>query len=160
MNTPYKNNYGYGVYINMKDNRKNVNHNGGCEGFLAEIHRYVDDNFAVVVLSNYGFTAVGKLCQEIASIAFDEKYEMPKKPEVYPLSDNVLDSYLGVYEEAGLKLELKKEKNEILLVIDDEYILPTYPIGENVLHHRWIDEDYTITKDENGQLYLWGIKKK
>jgi CubicO group peptidase (beta-lactamase class C family) len=160
MNTQYKNNYGYGVSINMNGNRKVVHHNGGCEGFLTEIHRYVDDDFAVVVLSNYGFTAVNKLCKVIASIAFGDKYEMPTKPEVFPLCSNILESYLGVYEEIGIRLELKKDKDDILLIIDDEYILPVYPIGENVLHHTWIDEEYTFTKDDEGQLCLWGIKKK
>ncbi|MBU5439121.1 beta-lactamase family protein [Tissierella sp. MSJ-40] len=160
MNTPFKNNYGYGVAINMNGNRRVVHHNGGCEGFLAEIHRYVDDDFAVVVLSNYGFTAVNKLCRVVTSIAFGEKYEMPVKPEAFPLSVNVLESYLGVYEEDGFKLELRKEKKDIFLIIDDEYTLPTYSISENVLHHRWIDEEYTFTKGDDGQLYLWGIKKK
>lgn len=160
MNTPYKNDYGYGVEINVNGNKRVVHHNGGCEGFLAEIHRYVDNDFAVVVLSNYGFTAVNKLCKVVASIAFGEKYEMPAKPEVFPLSAKVQESYLGVYEEDGFKLEFKKEKEGIVLIIDDEYILPTYPISENVLHHTWIDEEYTLTKDDNGQLYLLGIKKK
>jgi len=160
MNTPYKNNYGYGVFIETNNNRRGVQHNGGCEGFLTEIHRYVDDNFAVVILSNYGFTAVNKLCNGITSIAFGEEYEMPKKPEVFPISDNVLENYLGVYEEDGFKLELKKENNDIFLVIDDEYILPTYPISNDTLHHTWIDEEYTFTKDDEGQSYLWGIKKK
>lgn len=43
---------------------------------------------------------------------------------------------------------------------DDEYSLPAYPINENTLHHTWIDEEYTFTKDEDGQVYLWGIRKK
>lgn len=161
MNIAYKNDYGYGVSVNMNGNRKNVNHNGGCEGFLAELHRYVDDDFAVVVLSNYGFSAVWKLCDVIASIAFEEKYDMPSKPKAFPLSDLILESYLGIYDEnCDCKLELKKEDKEIFLAVDDDYIWPVYPISENVLHHGWIDESYDITKDDEGQLYLWGVKKK
>lgn len=160
MNTPYMDNYGYGVAINMNGTRKVVHHNGGCEGFLAEIHRYVDDDFAVVVLSNYGFTAVNKICKTIAAIVYEEDYVMPKKPEEYPISDELLESYLGVYGDDSFKLELKWEKDSIQLIIDDEYILPTYPTCENVLQHTWIDEDYTFTKDEQGSIYLWGIKKR
>ena len=120
MNTSHKNNYGYGVSINMNGNRRVIHHNGSCEGFLSEIHRYVDDNFTIVILSNYGFTAVNKLCKVIASIAFNEKYELPTKPKVFPLSDKLLKSYLGVYEEDDFKLELKKEKEDIFLIIKDE----------------------------------------
>ncbi|WP_138207636.1 serine hydrolase domain-containing protein [Haloimpatiens lingqiaonensis] len=159
MNTQYKDNYGYGVAIDMNGNRRVVHHNGGCEGFLCEIHRYVDDDFAVVVLSNYGFTAVNKLCKIIADIAFGEKYDMPVKPDIVPLNPELLQSYLGIYEEDDFKLELKKEEEGLSLIIDDEYALPVYPISENVLHHTWIDEDYTFTKDDEGQVYLWGIKK-
>ncbi len=159
MNTPYKNDYGYGVNINMIGNRRVVNHNGGCEGFLAEIHRYVDDDFTVVVLSNYGFTATNKLCNVIASMAFSEKYEMPVKPEVFPITENVLESYLGVYEENDDKIEVKKNKDGIAIILDDKYTLPVYPISENTFHHTWIDEEYTFEKENHG-LYLWGLKKK
>jgi CubicO group peptidase (beta-lactamase class C family) len=160
MNTQYKNNYGYGVFIDTYNNRSVINHNGGCEGFLAEIQRYVDDNFAVVVLSNYGFTAVHKLCTNIAAIALDDKDDMPAKPERFSLNPVILESYMGVYEETGLKLELKKEEVNISLIINDEYVLPAYPISEDTFHHTWIDEDYTITKDDDGQKSLWGVKKK
>lgn len=160
MNTQYKNNYGYGVSININGNRRVIHHNGSCEGFLSEIHRYVDDDFAVVVLSNYGFTATNKLCKLIASIVFGEEYQLPAKPEAFSINEKLLESYLGIYEEQGFKLELKRENNKLKLVIDDEYILPAYPINENTLHHTWIDEEYTFTKDDDGKVYLWGIKKK
>lgn len=160
MNTQYKNNYGYGVAINMNGDKRVVHHNGGCEGFLSEIHRYVDNDFAVVVLSNYGFTAVNKLCKDIAAIAFGEKYDMPTKPAVFPISGDLLDNYLGIYEDDGDKIEFKKENDNLFLILNDEYTLPVYPISEDSLHHTWIDEEYTFTKDDDGQLYLWGNRKK
>lgn len=160
INTPYKNEYGYGVGIHINGSRRVIHHSGSCEGFLTEMHRYVDDDFAVVILSNYGFTAVNKLCKEIAALAFEEKDELPVKPEVYPMSNSTLESYLGIYEEGDLKLELKKEHERISLVINDETVLSAYPVSENTFHHTWIDEEYTINKDENGQLSLWGVRKK
>lgn len=160
MNTQYKNNYGYGVEINISDNRKDITHNGGLQGFLTEIHRYVDDDFAIVILSNYGFTAVNKLCSVIESITFEEKYEMPTKPPIFPISEDLLNNYLGVYEDDGDKIEFKKEDDNLFLILDDEYTLPVYPISEDILHHTWIDEEYTFTKDDEGQLYLWGNRKR
>lgn len=74
--------------------------------------------------------------------------------------DEVLEKLLGVYEVDGLKLELIKESNEMFLVMDDEYNLPVYPISKNLLHHRWVDEEYSYTRDADGQLYLWGLRKK
>jgi CubicO group peptidase (beta-lactamase class C family) len=160
MNTPYKNDYGYGVGIHMNNGKRVVHHGGGHEGFLTEIHRYIDDDFAVVVLSNYGFTAVNKLCKVIASISFGEDYEKSNKPEQFPIDKDVLEGYIGIYETEDIKLEVKMKGDEVIFTIDDEYWLPMYPTAENIFHHRWIDEEYSFTKDEEGSLYFWGIKKK
>ena len=160
METVYKDNYGYGVEINMHGDKKMIHHNGGYTGFLPALYRYVDHDFAVVVLSNYGFAASDKLCMEIAKISFGEKYDMPVKPPVFPLSPEILESYLGVYGEEGDTLELKKEGEDICLIIDDEFVFPVYPISENVLHHTCIDEAYPVIKDDDGQLSIWDSKKR
>lgn len=160
MNTPYKSHYGYGVAVSDKGQKKLVHHDGGCEGFLAEIHRYVDNDVTIVILSNYGFTAVSKLCSVIASIVFDERVEMPTRPKPFPMSRELLDHYMGVYEGEGLKLELYDGTYGLTLRIDGEYELPVYPISDYTLHHTWIDEAYTFTKNTDGQTCLWGIKKK
>ncbi len=159
METPYKNDYGYGVNIDEKYNRKRVNHGGGCEGFLNELHRYTDDKVSIVVLSNYGFTAVWKISEVLAAIVFGQKYELPKRPEIFNLDPKVYESYMGVYEEPDIKLTVARDKEKMFFTIDDEYMLPFYPISETIFHHTWIDEQYEFGRNDNGKITLWGIEK-
>jgi len=160
MNTNYQNNYGYGVDVNTVDGKQVISHNGGYRGFLTEIHRHIDDDFAVVVLSNYGFTAVWKLCNELAKIALGKEYETPCKPPAFELKPELLEGYLGVYEDNGNTLELKKVHGELQLIIGEMYNFPIYPISENTFHQTWIDEQYTVDCNEDGSLSIWGYKKK
>lgn len=159
MNTPYKDSYGYGVFVTDKYNRRNINHSGGCEGFLTELHRYVDDKVSIVVLSNYGFTAVWKLSEVIAAIAFNENYELPKKLEEYELNPSIFQEYMGVYEDCGCKLTVTKEGDKKFFIINDEYVIPFYPISDTKFFNTWIDEAYEFTKDEKGNLSFWGLPK-
>ena len=159
MNTPYKDGYGYGVFIEDKYGRRNVNHGGGCEGFLTELHRYIDDKVSIVILSNYGFTAVWKLSQVIAAIVFDEAYELPKVSREYELDPQIYENYMGVYEDCGCKLTVTREGDKRFFIIDDEYIIPFYPVSETRFFHTWIDEAYEFTKDEKGKLSFWGLPK-
>ena len=81
---------------------------------------------------------------------------MPTKPAAFPICEELLDNYLGIYEGDGDKIEFKKENDSLFLILDDEYTLPVYPISEDSLHHTWIDEEYTFTKDDDGHFCLWG----
>ncbi len=119
----------------------------------------MDDRLNIAVISNYGFAAVGKLCEALASIAFGEDYALPGRPAAYPLADEAIERYLGIYQNPGCKLELKKEHDRLHIVMDDEYVLPAYPISKKMLHHAWIDEEYPLGEDENGNPSLWGIAK-
>ncbi len=67
---------------------------------------------------------------------------------------------MGVYKCDDTKLTVGRDKEKMFFVIDDEYIIPMYPISETEFHHTWIDESYAFSKDENGDLYFWGAKKQ
>lgn len=159
MITPYKNQYGYGVFIDEQFNRRRINHGGGCEGFLTELHYYVEEGVSISVFSNYGFTAVWGISETLAAIVFGESYKFPYKPEPYKLPSERYEEYMGIYEDNGTKLTVTKDKDKIFFTIDDDYIIPMYPVSETKFHHTWIDEEYEFKRDEEGQLYFWGIKK-
>ncbi|MPM78629.1 hypothetical protein SDC9_125640 [bioreactor metagenome] len=38
--------------------------------------------------------------------------------------------------------------------------MPIYPISESTFHHTWVDQEYIFEKDEKGEIYFDGIKKK
>lgn len=151
--------YGYGWFIDSKFGRNRVSHGGGGLGFLTEIHRYDTDEVCIVVLSNYGFTAVTRLAEIMAAIVFEEKYDFPVKPELFPLEKGDFESLLGKYENDIEKFEVKLEGDKMFFVIDDEYIIPMYPTAKNRFHHTWIDESYVFYIDEEGDSCFIGAKK-
>ncbi|MEW8995740.1 serine hydrolase domain-containing protein [Clostridium sp.] len=154
------NDYGYGWFIDKMYGRKRISHDGGGLGFITGFDRYINEQVSIIVLSNYGFTAVWRIANILAAIVFQEEYQFPSRPLKYDLDYQVYEKYMGVYKCDYEKLTVGRDKEKMFFVIDDEYIIPMYPISETEFHHTWIDESYTFSKDENGDLYFWGAKKQ
>ncbi len=140
--------------------RNRIGHDGGGLGATTEFHRYVDEEVSIVVLSNYGFTAVWRIANILAAIVFQEEYRFPDRPLEYSLDSKIYEEYMGVYKVDGAKLTVGRDKEKMFFILDDEYIIPMYPISETKFHHTWIDESYDFYKDENGEMYFWGAKKQ
>lgn len=157
--TPYKEDYGYGWIIDKNLNRKRVRHSGGGNGFNHQFHRYIDDKVTILVLSNYGFSNSLNINENIAKIVFDEDYSMPSKPEAFNLDLNIYDSYVGIYQEEGLKYEVKRDVDKLYFIQENKWIMPIYPISENTFHHTWLDQEYIFEKNHKEELYFNGIKK-
>lgn len=151
--------YGYGWFIDSKFGRNRISHGGGGLGFLTELHRYEADEVCVVVLSNYGFTAVTRLAEIMAAIVFEEKYIFPNRPETFPLEPDEFENLVGTYVNDIEKFTVKKEDDKMFFVIDDAYIIPMYPTAKNRFHQTWIDESYVFYTDEDGDACFIGAKK-
>jgi len=157
--TPYKYNYGYGWMIDENLNRKRVRHSGGGNGYSHQFHRYLEDKISILILSNYGFSNSININEAIAKIVFNERYSMPEKPKEFNLDLKVYDSYAGIYGEGFSKYEIKRDNEKLYFIQQNKWIMPIYPISENTFHHEWIDEEYTIEKNDNGELTFDGIRK-
>lgn len=159
MFTPVKENYGYGWFIDEKFNKKRVHHSGGGNGFNHQLHRYIDDETTILVLSNNGFTNSSRINDDIARIVFGQEYSLPSKPKIYDLDFEVYDSYIGIYKDQWSKYQAKRDDKNLYIIEDDRWTMPIYPISKNVFHHTWIDCEYIFEKDDNGDIYLDGVKK-
>ena len=156
MNTNYMDDYGYGVEVYNVDGKSIITHDGGCEGFLANLVRRPDNDFAAAAISNYGFANVWGLCRIIRDITLGKEYEMPAKPPAHSINGDLLDEYIGKYEDGN---ELKQAGDELHFILDSKFILPVYPISDEALHHTWIDESYGLDRNDDGIPTLWGSKK-
>jgi CubicO group peptidase (beta-lactamase class C family) len=58
--------YGFGLSTGALRGHRQVNHNGGINGFVSELHHYVDDSLITVVLTNTGSPAAPQLEKLIA----------------------------------------------------------------------------------------------
>ncbi len=91
---------------------------------------------------------------------FQEEYQFPSRPLEYALDSKIYEEYMGIYKGDGEKLTVGRDKEKMFFVLDDEYVIPMYPISETEFHHTWIDESYTFYKNKNGEVYFWGAKKQ
>jgi CubicO group peptidase (beta-lactamase class C family) len=98
MFTAVRDDYGYGYRVNKLFNRRHVTHGGGIEGFSTSINRFPDDRVTVIVLSNNEAGRSGRVAQDLAAIAFGEKYEVPVERVVAKVNLKIYDAYVGEYE--------------------------------------------------------------
>lgn len=151
--------YGYGWFIDEHYGHKRISHGGGGLGFLTEFHRYPDVGISIVVLSNYGFTAVYKIAEILAAICFEQEYTFPNKPDAFQLDYRTFDEWVGTYQNDMETLLVIRKGEQYAFIIDEEYVIPMYPIAQNRFHHTWIDESYSFYRDESGNQWFMGAKK-
>lgn len=163
--------YGLGVRVDSDRGRRHVHHGGGCEGFLAELHAYPDDDLSLAVLSNTGFANVGGLAHDLAALVFGEPVASPSRPAAVEWPEALVAERLGRYEAPGLRLEVRRQRPDppgargasgsalFEVVLEDAYRLPAYPVREDALHHAWTDEEYGFGRTEDGRPTLWGAPK-
>lgn len=153
------NDYGYGWFIEEKFGRNRISHGGGGLGFITEFHRYDSEELSIIVFSNYGFTSVMRIIDIIAAFMLEEKVAFPNKPPIYELESGVFDRYIGTYKNDIEKFTVYQDEGKMYFMIDEEYVIPIFPVSPTNFHNTWIDESYTFYKDDNDDLCFCGTKK-
>ena len=107
MQTPNKNNYGYGVSIKQREIKTSgetttiVSHGGGINGFNCLLSRAVDEDHVVVILDNAEMGQFhGAITEAIFNILFDQPYKQPRKSlydELVGLKPNGAEEIVAKY---------------------------------------------------------------
>ena len=135
MITPYKSNYGCGVFIN--NNTKCINHTGAAEGFLTQLNYYPQHKLTIQVLSNLGFTNTYDICNNLASIVFEQEYSMPQKPKSYELSKSKLNKILGMYKDSDSCIEVFESDDNLYFRLNKCNTFLIYPISEDTFQNEF-----------------------
>jgi CubicO group peptidase (beta-lactamase class C family) len=96
--TPYKNNYGYGWFIDSIFGKRRISHDGGIFGFVSTFVRIPADDACIVLLANMGTGSLGDMSKGILSILYNQPYVLPKDKKVITVDSTVLQQYVGEYE--------------------------------------------------------------
>jgi CubicO group peptidase (beta-lactamase class C family) len=88
----------FGWFRGKRHNRDVVRYSGRSPGFQCEIHRYLEDDVFVAVLSNNYATAASLMIDDIAAIALGEPYTTPAVRVDVSVDPGTLASYAGVYK--------------------------------------------------------------
>lgn len=72
--------YANGWFTKSIDGHRAVGHGGGAPGINAEFRRYIDDGYALIVLSNYDMGAT-PLTEEVEKMLFGLPYKLPTQAD-------------------------------------------------------------------------------
>ncbi len=118
--TPYRNNYGYGWFIEKRQDRPAISHGGAINGFLTNIDRFVDDTVVVIALFNYESTFARAAQAGLAAIALGKEYKPLLAPDTFTVDSQILNAYAGKYQfDVGVEVTVSIE-NGRLMVADNE----------------------------------------
>jgi hypothetical protein len=96
MTTPFKDDYGLGVYIRTIDGRRAATHGGGVPT-VANLTYFFDRGISVVVLGNISTAPAPDIAAYLGQLAHGEKVTLMSERKAVALAPSVLAHYPGVY---------------------------------------------------------------
>ncbi len=113
MITPFKGDYGCGVFIRTTDGHKIITHDGRIEGFNTSLNYYPDDKLTVIVLGNLSGGAPNQIARYVGQIALGQPVILNSERKEITVAPSILADYAGTYRVADLDADL------IIAVKDD-----------------------------------------
>ncbi len=95
MITPFKENYGFGVWATPRDGHLDINHTGSVPGFHVDSHYEPDQKLSVIVFGNLDTFAPLSLGNGLLWVAHGLPGRLPPKP--LTVAPAVLAGYAGTY---------------------------------------------------------------
>jgi CubicO group peptidase (beta-lactamase class C family) len=100
MTTPFKGDYGLGIYIRTVDGRLAYTHGGGAPAF-ANLTYFPDRQVSVVVLGSIATAPAPEIAASLATLAHGGAVTLASERKYITLPASVLERYVGVYELGG-----------------------------------------------------------
>mgnify|MGYP000879449042 CR=1 FL=1 len=106
-------NYGLGWGLGCYRGLRFVSHGGGTDGFAAQITRFTQQHFTVVVLSNYEqITLLSAVANKIADIYLADDLKSPAAVQIAP---ERLNAYVGRYALYDVVMKISLEEGALWL---------------------------------------------
>jgi len=127
--------YGFGLGVGALRGHRQISHNGGINGFVSELHHYVDDSVVTVVLTNVGARTAIDLEKLVAARAIG----IPDTAAV-PLTAAALARYEGTYQLPRLKVRMFAENGR----------LNSQGEGQGVMHLKHLGGGKFVAEENDG----------
>jgi CubicO group peptidase (beta-lactamase class C family) len=151
------NSVGYGWFISRRLNRNVLRMNGRSPGFQGEIHRYVDDDVCVIVLSNNYSGTASFMIADLAAMAFGEQYEAPPELKAVKLDPKELGAFVGKYQSdatffrPNAVLSIEKLGDHLTLSYWGNEPVPLKPLAGGKFYDRTFGASLTFVKSAAGE---------
>ena len=106
---------------------------GSSPGFKAHLERFIDDDVAVIVLSNLYLASPTPIAADISQILWNEKPKIPAVPKPIAASADALQSAVGTYQfdstfyQPNARVRIEK-RDKILMMVYPTSSVPLTPI--------------------------------
>ena len=143
------------MIINKLNNRTQVSHGGGINGFSTVLMRLPEEKITIVVLRNadFGASNPGKISQDLAAILLGDKYEIPSAKTVAKVDPKIYDAYVGQYELApNFIMTVSREGDRLMVQPTGQSKSEIFPESETTFFPKEIEASLTFVKDEKGNV--------
>ncbi|MFP4082383.1 MAG: serine hydrolase domain-containing protein [Candidatus Aminicenantes bacterium] len=113
--------YGLGLVVSQYRGLKMISHGGAFVGYRAEMIRFPEQKFSVIVLANLNSINPSRLARKVADIYLADEFEeesVPEKPQFIKLPESELKQKAGVYHDKKTDQVMKVLYEEGQLLID------------------------------------------
>jgi CubicO group peptidase (beta-lactamase class C family) len=159
-------NYASGLIVDAHRGRRIVEHSGGIAGFQAQLMRFPDQRFSVVVLANTSDLDIYQVTRKIADIYLERQpAAMPAAPEVQrrvfkavALDPARLDALVGFYAlspETGI--DFTKEDGQLMAQATGLLKIPVFAYGERDFFAMAVDAQFTFDAPDKDGIVAGGV---
>jgi CubicO group peptidase (beta-lactamase class C family) len=151
MTTPFKGDYGLGVYIRTVDGRRAATHGGGAPPFT-NLTYFFDRGISVVVLGNISVAPSAEIAGYLGALAHGDTVQLMSEKKAITLAPSVLARYAGVYQFAGRTMTIRVEGGQLAAQPGGGTALPLLAESETRFFNRDINVVVEFVRDGAGNV--------
>ncbi len=155
-------NYAFALKNGTYRGLKTVSHGGNLGGYCAELTRFPDQQFSVILLSNLNSNSIMMAAQKVADIYLEDQMEkqasgstakVVQRKEI-SIDPSLLDKYVGKYQiMPGNNLDITREGNQLMVQATGQSKYPIFP--ESTAKFFLKEDDFQVTfKPEQDQIII------
>jgi hypothetical protein len=153
MITPFKKDYGCGLSNTTVSGRKRIEHNGGIQGFNAELVYWPEEQLTVVVLANLNGNAPDTIAGDLAATVHGEKVVLPSERKEITLTPDQLKPFVGRYSlSPDVNVDVTLDGNQLKTQITGQPKLPVFAESPTSFFPKVVDAEVKFDKDASGQV--------
>jgi hypothetical protein len=155
--------YAFGLRIGAHEGLKTVSHSGADAGYRSHLVRFLDQHFAVAILSNSETWQPARhpahLARQVANmylaahIGAEEPAAAPQEQTMIQADPAVYDAYVGKYQlPAGFVLPITTENDRLMVKLPWAPKLELCPEAETRFSLQDLEAHVSFQQDETGQV--------
>lgn len=157
--TRYKENYGYGFWMDSTLYGKNfIRHDGRLAGFTSDFIYYPEDDISIVLLnnqSNYN-NSLSPVTMSLSLIVFGLPYSNWQiQPTDLKINDITLRKYVGIYKIDKIKVFITLENGQLFETMNPKQLIakrPIFPLSETKFFLKDFNIILEFIQDNNSNI--------